>query len=135
MKNTIKTFSLSGLEIVKDTITEFYPFEDIIAIETEKPYLKVYTKTEKLLLTASLSAITTHTPPFFRQCNKSVWINLLYVKEFQKTGTAYRLITPVKSFQLARRRQAEIMLAYSDIKIALQKQGACRYCKLNQITV
>ncbi|HLP06358.1 MAG TPA: LytTR family DNA-binding domain-containing protein [Paludibacter sp.] len=135
MRNTLKLLNGKGLEIMKETGLCFYPFEDIIAIETERPYLKLHTQTEKFLFTGSLSVISQHAPPFFRACNKSVWVNLLYVSEFTTADNSCQVVTPVKSFPLACRRQAGIILAYSEIKAALGKQGECRYCKLKNITV
>lgn len=134
MKNSLQHISPSGIEIQKGAMRCHYAYEDIIAIETEKPYLMLYTTTEKVLFSGSLSSIRLHAPAFICQSNKSAIINLLYVKSWSIAGNSCTANTPAKPFLIARRRRNEIMQLYSRLKLVLDKEGICQHCKLKHLT-
>lgn len=135
MKNTLKSIHPYGLEIIKESVLYFYAFDEIVAIETEKPYLKLYTLTEKVLFTGTLLTVVENKPSFLCQCSKSLIVNFLHVCELSKPDNSCQLVTPVKTFTVARRRRPLILKAWFEHKMAIRKNDRCTYCKFREMTV
>ena len=80
-------------------------YHDIIFILYDSPYIIINMLDRKLPLHMSLNAINRYLPEYFVLCNRSLIVNLLQVKSFDKASGILYLRTGITFYVSYRKRQ------------------------------
>lgn len=109
------TFKKIGLP-VNDGI-EFVAFTDIIMLEADGMYTKVYTTEKEILISKPLKHFVDilHNVEVFYRPHRSFLVNLSFIKKYVKSDGGYILMDNEKSVSLSKERTEEFMQLMQDI--------------------
>ncbi len=88
------------LIVIENNRSYLLPFDEIIAIESDKPYVVIFTKQYKHVVRCTLTTLERKLPEFFCRCNRSVIVNLTAVSCIDKNNlVAGELCYPISRRQ------------------------------------
>ena len=96
--------------IISQRIIKTQPFNEIISIQYDKPYVRIETISKcKNLLFTNLSEIKKFLPDYFIQISKSTIVNLKFASSIEKANGKY--IIKLKDFPyiISRRRENTVV--------------------------
>lgn len=86
---------------------------DLIAIECDKPFIRLVIDNDKVLVRASLTAVETQLQDCFIRVNRQVIVNMHYVSELLLIDDSYWLLLPKGlKYRVSERREKVVRTAY-----------------------
>jgi len=86
---------------------------DLVAIECEKPFIRLVLNNDKILVRASLTVVETQLQDYFIRVNRQVIVNMHHVSELLlKNGSYWLLLSKGLKYRVSERREKAVRTAY-----------------------
>ena len=106
MKNTSITYKQDEMVIIENGRFQRFPYNEIIDLVYDAPYVNIHTIKGNKLQFTSLSQLMCCLPEHFVYCNRAVVINALKVEFYNRKEGIIRLKNGTTYLVSARRREA-----------------------------
>lgn len=91
---------------------------DLLAIESDKPFIRLIFKNEKVLVRASMISIETRLEDYFVRISRLVIINMHYASEYRLKNGVYQIhLTNGSEYKISERREKAVQSAFLSFTI------------------